>query len=697
MNRLLATGNRDSQKWILPLTAILLLTFALRVFWLDRHPLWWDEGLNVYFAHQTPAALLEETRITHDANPLVYRLAMGGWKELIGSSAFTLRLFSVFLGTSAVALTWAIGRWLTSRQTALLAALFVALSPMQVHYSRETKGYAFALVCALLSTYAWGRKLGYSQYLGVGAGLAPAHLASAHKGDRKGSPLLNRRRLTNLHWWAVYVLSTTAALGAHYYLGLLVLWQGLWVLGCAGLALARKSAPRREILTRLGLWLLAMGVVALLLTPWLLAVLDTTVEMVTGVSVGDSLPVWGYLGQVGRVFGAGPGETEPLASIAAGGLAALSAIGLFGVRQGGKAEDRRHLAGTWRPGWSRPFFLLTWVAVPLAAAYWIQAAYSFFSPRFLLYLGPICYLLAAEGVGQIGNLPRRLSAAASIALAVGIAGLWSLCLARVYIRPYIAPGVGRLDEAEEPRPAIARIRAAALPGDALLYGYIWQAGYLYAYYPQNELALYRTYYTPQTVAQELESIFAVHPRLWMLDYRIAAEDPHNLPASWLEAEAYKVESDWYNRHHLALYLAPDFQTPGVGPEEGLASFDGRIELRYPLVNARLGPGDILALPLHWRALDALNENEDYAVFVHLGLPGAQPLAQSDGPPQNGLSPTGAWAAGQQTLDRRTLSLPDTIPPGRYALTVGLYRPADGSRLPVGDGDSLLLGYVEVER
>ncbi|MBU0702253.1 MAG: glycosyltransferase family 39 protein, partial [Chloroflexi bacterium] len=335
------TLNRDSGWWIIPLVIILLLAFATRVAWLDRHPLWWDEGLNVYFAHQSPAALLEETRITHDANPLVYRLAMGRWKGLIGSSAFSLRLFSVFLGTSAVALTWALGCWLTSKQTALLATLFVALSPVQVHYSRESKGYAFALVCALLSTYAWGRKLGYFS-------LGPTARSRAAA------------------WWAVYVLSTTAALGAHYYLGLLILWQGLWVVSNAGLALARRSAPRREILVRLGLWVLAMGVVALLLTPWLLAVLDTTVEMVTGVSVDESLSVWGYLGQVGRVFGAGPGEEGALALIAAGGLAVLSVIGLLGARVSG-----------------RRVFLFTWVAVPLAAAYWIQAAYSFFSPRFL--------------------------------------------------------------------------------------------------------------------------------------------------------------------------------------------------------------------------------------------------------------------------------------------------------------------------
>ncbi len=630
---------------------ILLLAFAARTFWLDHHPLWWDEGLNIYFAHQSPSALLDETLITHDANPPVYRLAMGAWKTLVGSSAFTLRLFSTFLGIMTVALTWAIGRWLTSRTTASLAALLIALSPMHVHYSREAKGYAFAATCAVLATYVWARRLGYLDL-------------------QKPFP---RRPVL---WWAAYVLSTAAAVGAHYYLGLLVLWQGLWVAGSVGAALLRERRTRRQLLTRLGLWLLAMGIVAMLLIPWALVVREGTAEMVAGVSVNDSLSVWGYLGQATSTFGAGPGEESDIALIAGGGLAFLGVMGLLGALPG------RKLA-----------FLLTWVAVPLTMTYWIQTAYSFFSPRFLLYLCPVYYLLVGEGIGQIGT--PRLRRCLSAILVVAIVGLWSLFLARVYVRPYIAPDVGRLDEAEEPRPVMARIRAASRPGDALLYGYIWQAGYLYAYYPQNELALYRTYYTSQTVSRELESILASHARLWMLSYRIAAENPHNLPASWLEAEAYKVESAWYNRHHLALYLAPDFQTPGVGPEEGAASFDGRIELRYPLIGARLSPGDVLALPLHWRALDTLDE--DYAVFVHLGLPDAPPLAQSDGAPRNGLSPTAAWAAGRQVLDRRALVLPDDIPPGRYVVTAGLYRMADGSRLPVGGGDSLLLGQVEVEQ
>ena len=304
-----------------------------------------------------------------------------------------------------------------------------------------------------------------------------------------------------------------------------------------------------------------------------------------------------------------------------------------------------------------------------------------------MYLGPACYLLVSGGIGA---LRRRLSAATAVALVVVVIGLWVPGLARVYAGP--------VDEAEDPRPAIARIRSLAQPDDALVYVYVWQVGYVLSYYPQNELSFYRAYFTPQTAGPELELIFADHPRLWLFSYRIAAEDAHNLSASWLEAEAYKVESNWYGRHHLALYLAPHFQTPGVGPDEGTAYFDGRVELRYPLISARLSPGGVMALPLHWRALAALDE--DYLVFVHLGLPGAPPLVQSDGPPRNGLNPTSTWAVGQDVLDRRVLSLPDTLPPGRYPITAGLYRLSDGSRLPVSGANvqenAVLLGYVRVE-
>ncbi|HIP96303.1 MAG TPA: hypothetical protein EYH32_03710, partial [Anaerolineae bacterium] len=401
-----AEFNRDSEWWTAALVIILLVAFALRVIQLDSRPLWWDEGNSVYFAHQSLSSLVNETRATNDTDPLVYRLALGGWRILAGSSPFAVRFFSALLGVVAVALTWVMGCWLAGRRTALLAALFVALSPMQVYYSREAKGYAFAMVCALLAVYAWGQGLGYF---------------SARSPSRSES----------LCWWAVYVLSTAAAVGAHYYLGLLVLWQGFWVMGSAGFSLIHGSPARRKAFVRLGQWILATGLVALLLAPWAWAVFGTTVRGVMGLSRGydgDVLSLWAYLSQVGGEFGAGPdGEGVP-ALIASCGLAGLAVVGALA---GGKRA-----------------FLFTWVAVPLAAAYLVQAIYPFFFPRFLLYLGPACYLLVSGGIEALG---RRLSVVVAVALVVVVIGLGVPGLARVYARP--------VDETEDPRPAIARIRS----------------------------------------------------------------------------------------------------------------------------------------------------------------------------------------------------------------------------------------------
>ena len=103
--------NRNSIRWTVTLVIILLVAFALRVIQLDRRPLWWDEGNSVYFAHQGLSALVNETRTTNDTDPPVYRLALGGWGILAGSSPFAVRFFSALLGVVAVALTWVVGCW----------------------------------------------------------------------------------------------------------------------------------------------------------------------------------------------------------------------------------------------------------------------------------------------------------------------------------------------------------------------------------------------------------------------------------------------------------------------------------------------------------------------------------------------------------------------------------------------------------
>jgi hypothetical protein len=395
---------------------------------------------------------------------------------------------------------------------------------------------------------------------------------------------------------------------------------------------------------------------------------ESTARGAAELSVRDSLSLPSYLREVLLAFGAGVGQESLRADLVGLGLATIALVGLLTNR--------------------RAAFWATWVSVPLLGAFLMQSVFSFFFPRFLLYLGPIFYLLVARGTLTLGrHLPRIVPAVLVVAL-IGIIALWAPGLAQVFALP--------VGQAEKPQPAIARLRAAAEPGDALVYVYIWQVGYVLSYYPDHTLTFYRAYWTPQTVGPELESIFASHDRLWRFSYGVGVRDANNPPNVWLASNAYRLESTWFGNHNLALYVAPDFHTVGVGPGTGEASFDGKITLRYPTVDAQMAPGDVLAVPLTWQAVAPIDQ--DYAVFLHLGLPDKPPIAQSDGHPYTAPDSAQTWPMGEELVDHRALVVPDGILPGNYRIFVGLYRPSDGRRLPLDSAagqDILTLGQVEV--
>jgi len=637
MNPESKTPSKRCSPWLVAFVAITLVGFLLRTWDLNQRPLWWDEGLSAHFANLPLADVIPDMHRTHHADPPAYPLAINLWRNLAGTTPYGLRLLSAVAGTITIALAWTLARWLAGKTTAALCAALVALAPMQVYYTRETKSYAFGMACALLSIYVWGRRLGY---------------ARSEPPPRPGP----------LTWWLTYILSTALAVGSHYYLALIPLWQGLWVIGQAVHGLLKREQPRRKVWARFGRWAFSAIAILLLLLPPSVYLLRTTMRGVIGASDGHVLSVWAYVGRVLRRFSARTGQVDPIAW--ASGLALLL-LGTYGWL----ASDRRWL-------------LATWIAIPLTGAYLLQAAFPFFHVRFLLYLGPALYLLVSLGITSLARHQRKVAI-----LALVLIPLWTPGLVRIYSQPP--------DPAEDPRPAIEQLRTYTRPDDALLYVYIWQSGYLHSYGLANELTLYRAHYSPETVGDDISAVFSEHDRLWLLSYTIAARNEQNLAGTWLDSAAYKADANWHGEHHLALYLAPDAQTPGVGPAEGQATFGATIELRYPKAEIAAEPGDAIAIPLRWRALADIDER--YQVFVHLGQPDAPPVLQDDGPPRNGLAPTESWQSGQEVVDRRALLLPQDIPPDRYTLRVGLYRYTDGERLTTAEGEMVTLGHVEVRR
>jgi hypothetical protein len=107
------------------------------------------------------------------------------------------------------------------------------------------------------------------------------------------------------------------------------------------------------------------------------------------------------------------------------------------------------------------------------------------------------------------------------------------------------------------------------------------------------------------------------------------------------------------------------------------------------------PGESLRITLTWLALRETNEN--LQAFVHvLDATTGRLLAQSDGQPVGGYTPTSQWHTGELIEDTRTLQIPADAAVGAYVLVAGLYRLQPLQNLPATwNGQSVPDGQVRL--
>ncbi len=133
-----------------PLIALILLATAARLYQIQAQSVWFDEGWSAYAAAQPTLA----GAVAADAtNPPLYYLALNLFARGLGTSEFSLRLFSLLAGLLTIPLAYQLGRRLFSARAGLYGALLVALSPPLWWASQEARMYtllaALVLVCAL--------------------------------------------------------------------------------------------------------------------------------------------------------------------------------------------------------------------------------------------------------------------------------------------------------------------------------------------------------------------------------------------------------------------------------------------------------------------------------------------------------------------------------------------------------------------
>lgn len=108
-------------------------------------------------------------------------------------------------------------------------------------------------------------------------------------------------------------------------------------------------------------------------------------------------------------------------------------------------------------------------------------------------------------------------------------------------------------------------------------------------------------------------------------------------------------------------------------------------------------GEEWRVTLWWQAQQAVAA--DYVIFVHALDESGNLVAQADGPPVEGSSPTSIWQPGDVVRDARRLPLAASP---ISALLIGVYDPATGQRLPAQQGGVPLpdaawryeMGFVE---
>jgi len=255
--------------------------------------------------------------------------------------------------------------------------------------------------------------------------------------------------------------------------------------------------------------------------------------------------------------------------------------------------------------------------------------------------------------------------------------------------------------------------AYAISATSLHLGLLYEGQDMYAYFRAREpdarvggsVLIYHVDYPPE---MPVDRTVVIGPAVWRLSPEALGWQPgHRLIAKWGAARSfilpaagpahYIVEREIPNTPAIRAALRGD----GLGQivsslptSPTPARFEGGPELiGWELAEANIRPGDAIGLITRWRVTDPVPA-PPLAAFVHLmdaaNADGA-PVAQWDGWPAAllGLEP------GDVLIFEHTIATPAPLAPGEYPLTIRLYRPRHGPRLPVAGADRLRVTVVEV--
>ena len=663
---------------------ILLLAFALRVYRLDAQSIWYDEGLSIALAEQSPAQTVTLSASTD--HPPLHALLLGVWIRLAGNSDFSVRFLSVSLGVIVVALAYVLG-CLFDPRAGLIGAGLTALSPLAVYYSQETRGYMLLTALILAAAIACVKWLSGDTRRSIGMGYAAALIAALYT-----------------HYFAAFAW-------AAFNVAVVVIAVYRWVVhrrgAAAGMSLTllqrsgngkaqskgESPASHVPVSRQLANWLTLQAIILVCFLPWLpsaIAQVGSNATYFPGRVTWETV-----VGDTWRAFSVGERGDASIVGWVWSILIAIGLIAAFAgsIRHGGPTHSSGHRQAqrnanmrTLRLRVSVAMLLPLFIIIPLMLMSGLAWLKPKFAPRYLLPSLPAFVVLASLGVAQlIDGLRSRFCRLASIGLVIGLT--LPLADAASLLSMYTDPALARPDE----RAVAAYVASHAEPTDAIILLGGHQAPAFEHYYhgpaaivplPPGWLPAAQTPIDAQAVAQ-LAALAASHPRIWLVLWQNAISDPTDVILNALIAQAKRLDVG-QNFHGMSLLLFDVRDATFSTQPQHIVDFAFTQPLRlvgYNVNTVHPTAGERLIFGLYLQADSAIPG--DYQVSVQLIGPDGSLVAQDDHIAGADSYPTSLWRPGSLILNRFEIALPTDIAPGEYRIVVSLYSAA--GRLTLSDG------------
>lgn len=363
-------------------------------------PLWLDEALTANLSSLPLGDIGPALR--RDGHPPLYYWLLHAWSGLFGDGDAALRALAGIASVATLPLAWVAGRRVGGRSCATAALILFALSPYLIRYATEIRMYALVTLVVVAGQVAVRRALERP----AAARLVPVAVLV-------GAALW-------LHYWAGYLVVATAVVVA--------------VSGWRADARARR-ATRRVVV--------ALGVGALTLLPWLPALLDQLAR--TGTPWADpTRPTTALATTLDDL-----GGTLLDAHLLGVTVALLAALALFVVPRGPGGGELAFVPST-VPG-VRGELAVTALTLGLGGAvtYLTGGGYA---TRYAAVVVPLLLIAAATGVAR---LPRPGQRAAT------------LVVASVLAVPGLADGV--TTDRSQAGEIVAALDAQAADGDVVVF------------------------------------------------------------------------------------------------------------------------------------------------------------------------------------------------------------------------------------